>query len=314
MSHTSTADSDDETDIPTVDLALQDQFFTEVAEELSMVESFYKAREAKLSLTLRELSIEVRKYEVLRNNPGTKDNRTTRRQKENLKLLLSEFYLNVSLLQNYQQLNHTGFRKILKKHDKVGQSTRGKNFFKEQVCANYFWKTPELARLIDTTEKLMIEKLEEGDRSKAMNKLRVPPLEMKDVRSHWATLRAGWLMGLIFVSLFVIILGIIFRPSDSWDHVTPSVRGLRVGLLLTIWLYGFAINTFEWGRSGVNSVLIFEFNPRDYLNFVQLFEVSQCILRIHVSSSINIFVQYWCIRAVPTSPFEIGSTDSNYGS
>ena len=239
-----------------------------------MVESFYRAREAQLSLTLRELAIEVKKYEVLRKNPRTKDDRTTRRIKENLKLSLSEFYLNVSLLQNYQQLNHTGFRKILKKYDKECRSTRGKSFFKEQVCANYFWKTPDIARLIDTTESLMIEKIEGGDRSKAMNKLRVPPLESKDVRSHWATLRAGWLMGLIFVSLFVIILGIIFRPSDSWGHVTPTIRGLRVGLLLTIWLYGFATNTYEWGRSGVNSVLIFEFNPRDYLNFVQLFEVS----------------------------------------
>lgn len=35
------------------------------------------------------------------------------------KLALSEFYLNLVLLQNYQSLNYTGFRKILKKHDKV---------------------------------------------------------------------------------------------------------------------------------------------------------------------------------------------------
>jgi len=36
-----------------------------------------------------------------------------------IKLAYSEFYLGLVLLQNYQTLNFTGFRKILKKHDKV---------------------------------------------------------------------------------------------------------------------------------------------------------------------------------------------------
>lgn len=38
---------------------------------------------------------------------------------QELKLAFSEFYLSLILLQNYQNLNYTGFRKILKKHDKV---------------------------------------------------------------------------------------------------------------------------------------------------------------------------------------------------
>lgn len=41
------------------------------------------------------------------------------RKAQELKLAFSEFYLSLILLQNYQNLNHTGFRKILKKHDKV---------------------------------------------------------------------------------------------------------------------------------------------------------------------------------------------------
>ena len=39
-----------------------------------------------------------------------------------LKLAYSEFYLSLILIQNYQNLNFTGFRKILKKHDKVSGS------------------------------------------------------------------------------------------------------------------------------------------------------------------------------------------------
>ena len=41
------------------------------------------------------------------------------RKLHDLKLAFSEFYLSLILLQNYQTLNFTGFRKILKKHDKV---------------------------------------------------------------------------------------------------------------------------------------------------------------------------------------------------
>lgn len=41
------------------------------------------------------------------------------RKIQELKLAYSEFYLSLILLQNYQNLNFTGFRKILKKHDKV---------------------------------------------------------------------------------------------------------------------------------------------------------------------------------------------------
>lgn len=44
---------------------------------------------------------------------------TPRLKAYDLKLALSEFYLSLVLLQNYQSLNFTGFRKILKKHDKV---------------------------------------------------------------------------------------------------------------------------------------------------------------------------------------------------
>ncbi len=42
-----------------------------------------------------------------------------------LKLAFSEFYLMITLLKNYQILNYTGFRKILKKHDKLFETTRG---------------------------------------------------------------------------------------------------------------------------------------------------------------------------------------------
>jgi hypothetical protein len=52
------------------------------------------------------------------------------RKEHDLKLAFSEFYLSLILLQNYQTLNFTGFRKILKKHDKIFKTDRGSDWYK----------------------------------------------------------------------------------------------------------------------------------------------------------------------------------------
>lgn len=47
------------------------------------------------------------------------------RRLNDLKLAFSELYLMLILLKNYQTLNFTGFRKILKKHDKLFENANG---------------------------------------------------------------------------------------------------------------------------------------------------------------------------------------------
>ena len=256
-----------------VNRTLQDNFFEKVNNEMEKVVSFYRAREADLLNQLRGLEEQIDLVVALRSNRRTRNLRTTNRKLSNLKLLLSEFYLNLVLLQNYQQLNHTGFRKALKKHDKVAQSERGKQFFKQQVCKSEFWVSTKVPEMIERTETLMIEKLEDGNRSRAMNRLRVPPLEEKGVSSGWVWWRTGLLMGIVLVMLFVIGVAFIYRPSNSWNYVKPTVRGLRIGLLLSLWFYGFGVNMYGWRRAGVNSVLIFAVDPRDHLNPIDMFEV-----------------------------------------
>jgi hypothetical protein len=55
-----------------------------------------------------------------------------------LKLAFSEFYLSLILLQNYQNLNFTGFRKILKKHDKLVKNDAGGRWREDYVeCAHF---------------------------------------------------------------------------------------------------------------------------------------------------------------------------------
>lgn len=256
-----------------VEEKLQNEFFEHINKQLEGVDSFFKAREAEAILKLRDLGEQVDVLQALRANRRTKTLRSTRNKHHSLKLAISEFYYSLVLLQNFQQLNHTGFRKVLKKQDKLARSTRGKAFFKNKVCPAYFWKTDKLNDLIESTEGVMIDRLEDGNRSKAMNRLRVPPLESRDVRSHWVTLVAGCLLGALAVMVVVAIVLAVLRPSDSWNHVTPVLRGLRVGFILSLWFFSFSINTFGWRKAGVNNILIFEFDPRNNLNFVELFAV-----------------------------------------
>lgn len=76
-----------------------------LAEKLAEATRKYATLQSELQLALEE-------------REKSKAKRPSRKLQD-LKLAFSEFYLSLVLLQNYQNLNYTGFRKILKKHDKV---------------------------------------------------------------------------------------------------------------------------------------------------------------------------------------------------
>ena len=124
-------------------------FFTFCERELKKINTFYSGRCKNFILNLcdrcnllfniiniaEKMAEATRKYAALQSelkiaqdaqhgsgkNKGKssfKSHMPARKIRE-LKLAFSEFYLSLILLQNYQNLNYTGFRKILKKHDKV---------------------------------------------------------------------------------------------------------------------------------------------------------------------------------------------------
>ena len=141
-----------------------------------------------------------------------------------LKLAFSEFYLSLILLQNYQNLNFTGFRKILKKHDKLLQTNAGAKWRTEQVETAHFYTNKDIDKLLSETELTVTHELgnlkqfiifffiqslklrsfaEGGDRQKAMKRLRVPPLGER--KSDLTTLKVGFFTG-AFVCLFVTMV------------------------------------------------------------------------------------------------------------
>lgn len=122
------------------------------------------------------------------------EKKMTQRQ---LRSAYSEFYLSLVLLQNYQSLNETGFRKICKKYDKYLRSTAGAEWFDRNVEFAPFTDGHLLQYIIAEVEDLYTLHLAGGDRSMAMAKLRVPPLG--EPTPPFMVFRAGLSLGMLIM-------------------------------------------------------------------------------------------------------------------
>lgn len=132
----------------------------------------------KFATLNNELKISLEAVQKVKTKPRQvlKKRNLPYRKIQEFKLAFSEFYLSLILLQNYQNLNHTGFRKILKKHDKLLRVDIGGKWQKEKVEASHFFVNRDIDKIINETEQTVTGDLEGGDRQKAMKRLRVPPL------------------------------------------------------------------------------------------------------------------------------------------
>lgn len=191
------------------------------------------------------------------------------RKLHELKLAFSEFYLSLILLQNYQNLNFTGFRKILKKHDKLLNVDNGALYRMEQVEMAHFYTNKDIDKLIQEVESTVTQELEDGDRQRAMKRLRVPPLG--EQQSPWVTFKVGLFSGAFIVLLIGVIISSIVRKDYDW---TVAVRLYRGPLLIVEFLFFMGVNVYGWRSSGVNHVLIFELDPRNHLSEQHIMEIA----------------------------------------
>ena len=128
-------------------------FFTFCTKELIKINTFY----------FDKLAEATQKFITLKSEFEGKKKKLPRKKVMDLKLAFSEFYLSLILLQNYQNLNFTGFRKILKKHDKLLRSEAGVTWRVDHVEASHFHTNKDLNKLIEDTEATVTAELEGGD-------------------------------------------------------------------------------------------------------------------------------------------------------
>uniref|UniRef100_A0A6Q2Z279 Xenotropic and polytropic retrovirus receptor 1a n=1 Tax=Esox lucius TaxID=8010 RepID=A0A6Q2Z279_ESOLU len=263
----------------------EEKFFQNCEKELLKINTFYSEKLAEAQRRFATLQNELQSsLDAQResNAPGIRKRKTVfhlsqeerckHRNIKDLQLAFSEFYLSLILLQNYQNLNFTGFRKILKKHDKILETPRGADWRVAQVEVAPFYTCKKITQLISETEALVTTELEGGDRQKAMKRLRVPPLGAAQPALAWTTFRVGLYCGVFIVlNFFHSFAGaVLIRYENVW----PLVRIYRGGFLLIEFLFLLGINTYGWRQAGVNHVLIFELNPRSNLSHQHLFEIA----------------------------------------
>uniref|UniRef100_A0A3Q3CCR8 Xenotropic and polytropic retrovirus receptor 1b n=1 Tax=Haplochromis burtoni TaxID=8153 RepID=A0A3Q3CCR8_HAPBU len=262
----------------------EEKFFQMCEKELAKINTFYSEKLAEAQRRFATLQNELQssldaQRESSASGRGLRRRKTVfalsqqerckHRNIKDLQLAFSEFYLSLILLQNYQNLNFTGFRKILKKHDKILETSRGADWRVAHVEVAPFYTCKKITQLISETEALVTTELEGGDRQKAMKRLRVPPLGAAQALCFCSeqfclvlmVLSPDWSLSLVAVGT---------DRSDVW----PMVRIYRGGFLLIEFLFLLGINTYGWRQAGVNHVLIFELNPRNNLSHQHLFEIA----------------------------------------
>uniref|UniRef100_A0AAX7UCJ3 Xenotropic and polytropic retrovirus receptor 1a n=1 Tax=Astatotilapia calliptera TaxID=8154 RepID=A0AAX7UCJ3_ASTCA len=262
----------------------EEKFFQMCEKELAKINTFYSEKLAEAQRRFATLQNELQssldaQRESSASGRGLRRRKTVfalsqqerckHRNIKDLQLAFSEFYLSLILLQNYQNLNFTGFRKILKKHDKILETSRGADWRVAHVEVAPFYTCKKITQLISETEALVTTELEGGDRQKAMKRLRVPPL---------GAAQALCFCSVQFCSVLMVLspdwsLSLVAVGTDRSD-VWPMVRIYRGGFLLIEFLFLLGINTYGWRQAGVNHVLIFELNPRNNLSHQHLFEIA----------------------------------------
>ncbi|KRF98352.1 uncharacterized protein Dwil_GK15208 [Drosophila willistoni] len=210
----------------------EDEFFKVCDEELERVNFFFDEKLAEARRKYATLMIQMTSHHQPRDResgtsiyPSMHDVPHSRGDLKRLRLASSEFYLSLIILQNYQSLNLTGFRKICKKYDKHLKSIAGNKWFQTYALNAPFTEDYELRRLIVGMEDLYTQHLANGDRSKAMQQLRVPPLGHKTPST--IIFCAGLFLGLFIVSSIICVISCILgrvllapffyvRFSDFW--------------------------------------------------------------------------------------------------
>ncbi|KAF3858882.1 hypothetical protein F7725_012083 [Dissostichus mawsoni] len=262
----------------------EEKFFQTCEKELAKINTFYSEKLAEAQRRFATLQNELQssldaQRESWANGRGLRKRKTVfalsqqerckHRNIKDLQLAFSEFYLSLILLQNYQNLNFTGFRKILKKHDKILETSRGADWRVVHVEVAPFYTCKKITQLISETEALVTTELEGGDRQRAMKRLRVPPLGAAQSvvvspqpAPAWTTFRVGLYCGVFLVLMVTVVItgAVVIRSADVW----PMIRIYRGGFLLIEFLFLLGIHTHTHKE-------IIQLNPGKFLDIKAIY-------------------------------------------
>ncbi|KAJ3112247.1 phosphate system positive regulatory protein pho81 [Phlyctochytrium bullatum] len=131
--------------------ALKTAFFFKLERELEKINAFYLQKEAEFKVRLRSL---VDKKKIILSKPPSSRKQTSLL---NLKEAFSLFQHDLTKLQNFVEVNQTGFGKILKKWDKRAKSSTKELYLSRQVEIQPCFNNDILAELTDAATTNLAE-------------------------------------------------------------------------------------------------------------------------------------------------------------
>ncbi|XP_030555499.1 xenotropic and polytropic retrovirus receptor 1 homolog [Drosophila novamexicana] len=276
-------------------LDFKDEFFTRLTAELKRVNEFfeYKMAEArrkhatfKVKLLYMTAHAGEKPAGVI---PGLPPLADQPRNVRKLERAYSEFYFSLVLLNNFQQLNYTGFYRLSEKCDKYFKPPTGVRWIRTYLdTASLSLDGDELRGMIIDVENIYTQYIAQGDRAKAMQKLRVPPLGQSTSPGY--VFSAGVLLGLFLVSAVVCVIS-AFTMVNNPEEFSTFTRLYRGPFSLMLYSFCLVGNVYVWQSVGINHVLIFELNPRNQTVPVKLLSTASFYSYI-CTLSMLMFIHY----------------------
>lgn len=203
------------------------------------------------------------------------DPREYQHAKKKLKKAVVEYYRGLEVLNNYRILNLVGFRKALKKFDKVTKLPALSIYMSEKVDPAAFASGALVNDMLRELEELYAARFARGDRRIALNRLR-PDASAKS--HHTSTFRSGIYLGLALAALAIGIYQCSLTGTrndlKSWKVLLYMYAILAMPVLLAL-LIGVNINV--WVRERINYPFIFELNLKRKMDPRKYFEIPSLI-------------------------------------
>eukprot|EP00026_Physarum_polycephalum_P002870 Phypoly_transcript_02879.p1 GENE.Phypoly_transcript_02879~~Phypoly_transcript_02879.p1 ORF type:complete len:723 (+),score=94.76 Phypoly_transcript_02879:395-2563(+) len=242
--------------------------FKKFSDEMKKVNEFFVIKEAELQGYYGRLTDAVSAVMAASMNPT---------KLKELKTAFVEFYRGLSMLQNYVELNREGFRKILKKHQKLTGYRQHKDQYEEVLHQQQFWKSSTWLEMMNSTEALYAKIFNLPRVDRARNELL--PIRLQDTSSEnnfKLGLGVGACLAFICVIFFLFSHGKV-NPEVKWSRfiaVIPVYRAVLIPIL-AVWLWG--CNVYIWTRKRINYTFIFGLDPRSSLDYRRIFKAAAAL-------------------------------------
>lgn len=205
----------------------------------------------------------------------TLDPREYQVAKKKLKKAVVEHYRGLEVLNNYRVLNLVGFRKALKKFEKVTKLPALTIYMSEKVEPSAFSSGARVGNMIREMEDIYAARFARGDRRTAMKRLRLD----SRVKSHYMSVfRSGTYLGLAVAALSAGIYQCSLQHTretlPSWSVLLYIYAIFGMPVLLAL-LVGVNINV--WAHERINYPFIFELDLRTKMDPRQYFEIPSLI-------------------------------------